>query len=101
MFFGGAGEGLAFRVQGSAYHPGLEGESASGSDRDARDDSDDRSSRAKRLRRVNVDDSLSAFAPKTKTKLQSLLNLSGILFEEWIQSLGNSLSRTGQSMMTG
>ena len=47
----------------------FEGESASGSDRDARDDSDDRSSRAKRLRRVNVDDSLSAFAPKTKTKL--------------------------------
>ena len=45
------------------------GESASGSDRDARDDSDDRSSRAKRLRRVDVDDSLSAFAPKTKTKL--------------------------------
>ena len=47
----------------------FEEESASGSDREGRDDSDDRSSRAKRLKRVNVDDPLSAFAPKTKTKL--------------------------------
>ena len=46
-----------------------EGEPASASDREGRYDSDDRSSRAKRLKRVSVDDPLSAFAPKTKTKL--------------------------------
>ena len=58
------------------YHHGMsardvqyERESASSSDRGGRDDDDDRSSRAKRLKRVNVEDPLSAFATKTKTKL--------------------------------
>ena len=39
-------------------------------DRDGRDDHDDRSLTAKRLKRVNVEDPLSAFPSKTKTKLQ-------------------------------
>ena len=53
----------SYRHEKKVYHHEM-----SVKDRDGRDDHDDRSLTAKRLKRVNVEDPLSAFPSKTKTK---------------------------------
>ena len=53
----------SYRHEKKGYHHEM-----SVKDRDGRDDHDDRSLTAKRLTRVNVEDLLSAFPSKTKTK---------------------------------
>ena len=75
-------------------------------DRDGRDDHDDRSLTAKRLKRVNVEDPLSAFPSKTKTKsghipASEFTKSQWNSLEEWIQSQGNSWSRTCLGTMIG